>query len=103
MVLALAPIFFASGGFAKPARLARSETAPVLDTRFLTFRLSPQDGSYEILDKQTRVSWRSNPYKPRFGEVTLVVDGQKQKVELGRCEVRQIGRASCRERVCLQV
>jgi len=91
MVLALAPFFFASGGSAKPARPARSESAPVLDTRFLTFRLSPQDGSYEILDKQTRVSWRSNPYKPRFGEATLVVEGQKQQVDLSRCEVRRAG------------
>lgn len=91
VALIFAACSFASAGLAKPLWAVQGESTPVLDTRFLTFHLSPEDGSYEILDKQARASWRSNPYKARFGEATLVVDGQKQQVDLGKCEVRQVG------------
>jgi hypothetical protein len=71
---------------------AESQAAgATIETPFVRFSLSPEDGSYEIADKQTNVTWRSNPYQPRFGEVTLNVGGQPQRVNLGRCEVKRSG------------
>ena len=68
---------------------AESQAAgATIETPFIRFSLSPENGSYEIVDKQTNVTWRSNPYQPRFGEVTLNVGGQPQRVNLGRCEVK---------------
>jgi hypothetical protein len=56
------------------------------DTPSLSVRISPENGRYQILDKTTRVSWRSNPYQARFGQVSLDVDGKEQQADLARCE-----------------
>lgn len=61
-----------------------------LETPALIFRLSSENGSYEILDKQGNITWRSNPYEPRFGQVTLIVDGAKRQVALSRCAVVRV-------------
>ena len=74
-----------------PAKQTRRPThAATLETAFLRFRLSPQNGNYEILDKQTNVTWRSNPYEPRFGQAILNVDGNRQPAKLARCEVKRV-------------
>jgi len=74
---------------AKSKPSPRAESVLTLETPALSFRLSPQDGSYRILDKQTKVIWRSNPYERRFGQATVIVEGKKQPVSLGRCEVKR--------------
>jgi hypothetical protein len=51
---------------AKSKPSPRAESVLTLETPALSFRLSPQDGSYQILDKQTNVTWCSNPYERRF-------------------------------------
>jgi len=99
-MLALCSLLFAlaaAGPVVSPAeasaRAKQSQgmrSAEALDTRFLSFRLSSVDGSYEILDKQAGVTWRSSPYVPRFGEVTLNVGGEKQHVNLDRCDVKPL-------------
>lgn len=61
-----------------------------LETPFLRFRLSPQDGRYEILDKKTQVTWHSNPYRSRFGEAVLNIKGELQPVSLDRCEIQRL-------------
>ncbi len=61
-----------------------------LETPFLRFRLSPQEGRYEILDKKTQVTWYSNPYWPRFGEAVLNLKGKLQAVSLDRCDIRRL-------------
>lgn len=62
-----------------------------LETSFVRFRLSPENGRYEILDKQANVTWRSNPYALRFGDATIRATGQQKRVNLDRCEVRREG------------
>ncbi len=66
--------------------------APAVTTTYLEFRLDPANGRYELVDKQARVTWRSNPFQPRFGEVTVIVDGKSQRCPLAACDVRQVGR-----------
>ncbi len=67
-----------------------SLTRPVvLETPFIRLRLAPSNGSYEIIDKQGNVTWRSNPYLSRFGEVTLNLAGKSKHANLDRCEVQR--------------
>lgn len=65
--------------------------AHVIETPHLRFTISPETGRYEILDKQAGVTWKSNPYRPRFGEVTLTVEGKPKRLDLARCAVQQSG------------
>lgn len=65
--------------------------AVAIETEYYHFQLSPENGSYRIRDKQADVTWRSNPYRPRFGEVTLKVSGKPQRFDLARCDVRLRG------------
>jgi hypothetical protein len=58
------------------------------DTPALKFQISPDDGRYEITDLAGGVTWRSNPYKARFGAVTLNVGGKKQTLDLAKCEIK---------------
>jgi hypothetical protein len=55
------------------------------------FVLSPETGAYEIHDRAGGVTWKSNPYKPRFGQVVLRIDGKAVTADLGRCEMRPAG------------
>jgi hypothetical protein len=57
------------------------------------FVLSPETGAYEIHDRAGGVTWKSNPYKPRFGQVVLRIDGKPVTADLGRCEMRPVGDA----------
>ena len=43
------------------------------------------------MDKRAEVTWRSNPFQPRFGEVTAIVAGKPQRLALAGCEVRSAG------------
>jgi hypothetical protein len=65
--------------------------AIVLKTPHLSFRVDPESGAYEIQDKSGGVVWRSNPRVPRFGEATLTVSGQAQRVDLTQCQVERTG------------
>jgi hypothetical protein len=89
--LILAGVASARQAPAEPKQGPSERIAVTIETPSLSFRLSPENGSYEILDKQGKVAWRSNPYQPRFGEVTLKVDGQKQQANLGRCNIARAG------------
>ena len=88
--LVLASVASAAQASAPAEQTRRSPNVVSLETAFLSLRLSPENGNYEILDKQTNVTWRSNPYEPRFGQVTLNVDGNKQPAKLARCEVKRV-------------
>lgn len=68
----------------------RVHNAVVLETPLLSFHLSPENGRYEIRDEQANVTWRSNPYEPRFGQATVNVDGRKRQANLDRCEVTRV-------------
>ena len=69
----------------------KGRAAPVtLKTSHLLFQISPDTGAYEILDRDGKVTWRSNPYQPRFGEVTLDVEGKSQQAALDRCDVTPV-------------
>jgi len=87
LVLASAPCAAQAPAPATPMQPARGVT---LDTAFLRVRVLAENGSYEILDKQTNVTWRSNPYAPRFGLVVLNLDGNRQPANLDRCEVKRV-------------
>ena len=58
-----------------------------IETPSLRMSLSPEDGRYEILDKQTGVTWRSNPFLARFGEVACSAGGKTQRAPLSPCEL----------------
>ncbi|HET7100481.1 MAG TPA: DUF5696 domain-containing protein [Terriglobia bacterium] len=74
-----------------PKAAAQDDQIPVtLETPFWTFRLWQATGRYELLDKQTRVTWSSNPYQQRFGEVALRVNGKVSPADLSHCEARHI-------------
>ncbi len=67
-------------------------TPPVaLRTSHLVYQISPDTGAYEIADRDGKVTWRSNPYQPRFGEVAVETGGKIQNVSLDRCDVARIG------------
>jgi hypothetical protein len=57
------------------------------ETPFLRLRVAAENGGFEILDKAGQVTWRSNPFHARFGEITLTVSGKQQRVDLSKCEV----------------
>ncbi len=61
-----------------------------IETPALIFRIASENGSYEILDRHANVTWRSNPYEPRFGQATLIVDGAKRQIALSRCAVVRV-------------
>jgi len=62
-----------------------------LETPWLSLSLSAETGSYELEDKQTKVTWRSNPFRQRFGTVSLKVNGKQQEADLGPCDVTRVG------------
>lgn len=70
-----------------------ADAALHLDTRFIRFQISPETGRSEIIDKRAGVTWRSNPLRPRFGEVTVRVDDKPRRVPLGRGIGARVGDA----------
>jgi hypothetical protein len=88
--LVLTSVTSAAQALVPAKQLQRSPNVVTLETAFLRFRLSPENGNYEILDKQTNVTWRSDPYEPRFGQAILNVNGNKQPAKLDRCEVKRV-------------
>jgi hypothetical protein len=64
-----------------------------IETRFFRFTLFGETGRCELLDKRTGVSWPGVTNHPRFGEVTLRVDGKPRRVDLARCAVESEGRS----------
>ncbi|MHB8524326.1 MAG: DUF5696 domain-containing protein [Limisphaerales bacterium] len=70
---------------------ARAAEPVVLETGFFRFTLFPDSGRYELVDKRARTTWRSNPYRARFGEVTFNVAEKTRTADLGRCEVTRRG------------
>jgi len=63
------------------------------ETPYLRFTVSPENGAYEILDKQSGVIWKSNPYQARFGDATFRVEGRSVRASLGACEVKPVAGA----------
>jgi hypothetical protein len=58
-----------------------------LETPAFRFRLAPEDGRWELLDKASGVVWRSNHFVARFGEATCTVGGKARPAVLGACEL----------------
>jgi len=73
-----------------PPRLLPVGNVTTLETPFLRFRLWPETGSYEFEDKQTNVTWRSNPFQRRFGTASFRVNGKQQQAELGPCDAKRV-------------
>ena len=94
-LIALGALSGGTAGFAAVAgpRAGASDDAqnPVtLETPFWAFRLWQATGRYQLLDKQTGVTWRSNPFRKRFGEVALRVNGMVSSADLSSCEARRV-------------
>ena len=70
----------------RPAALTN---AVEIETPVLRFRISPDNGCYEIKDNLGGMSWTSNPVKARFGEVVLNIGGRNQPFDLSRCRIKQ--------------
>jgi len=73
------------------APLAHAASEAVLETDAYRFRMASADGHYEIVDRVSGVTWRSNPWQARFGEATLTRAGSSQQVELSACNLQRHG------------
>jgi hypothetical protein len=69
------------------AKDAVASGSVVLSTENYSFRLSTTNGSYALQDRRAGVIWRSNPFRGRFGEVTLRVNPVVRTVPLSACAV----------------
>jgi hypothetical protein len=78
--VALSVLFAASLSAAEP------QTA-ILETAVFRLTVTPETGGFEIKDLAGGVTWRSNPYHARFGEVSFSFRGQQRSADLGKCEV----------------
>lgn len=63
----------------------------LVETAAFRFHVQPETGRYEVLDKAAGVTWQSNPYQARFGEVVLWTGGKQTRLPLARCEARRAG------------
>ncbi|MGE5609109.1 MAG: DUF5696 domain-containing protein [Bacillota bacterium] len=68
-----------------------SVNAVEIATPGVKFTISPENGQYEMADVAGGVTWQSNPYKARFGDVVVNVDGKQQRLDLGQCQVKSAG------------
>jgi predicted dehydrogenase len=73
---------------ALPVLMSNSRAA-ILETPQVKFEMSSQTGGFEVLDKQAQVSWQSNPYRSRFGEIIFNAEGQHRSAPLDRCEIEK--------------
>jgi len=67
--------------------LAAGPEQVTLETSFLRFQISPENGRFEIGDNSGGVTWQSNPYQARFGEITWTAEGKQRRADLGRCQI----------------
>jgi len=70
-----------------------------LESQDLKFEIS-KNGSYKVIDKQTNMIWRSNPYIPRFGSATIRTEGRIHYLSLDNLEISKIDgeiRLICKE------
>jgi hypothetical protein len=65
--------------------------AAMIENSALRLLLAPESGQYEIQEKRGQAVWRSNPYRARFGEVLVKVDGQSRHFDLAGCDVHAAG------------
>lgn len=63
-----------------------------LATPSFRFVLSPADGSFQLADARSDVSWRSSPFRAHFGEAVVRIDGRPRRWELAGCEVSSTGK-----------
>ena len=80
----------AAAGRGQTTSSSRPTGGESIETPALRFSISPRNGQYEILDKQSKVEWDSNPFHQRLGEVTLNAAGQKPSFSLDRPEIRRV-------------
>jgi len=62
----------------------------VLATSGFRFQCNPESGSYQICDRETGQIWQSNPYRLRFGEMTVWIAGKQQHLDLSRCQAETV-------------
>ena len=72
-----------------------------IESEFVKFSISPENGCYYFLDKQSGVEWNSNPYAERMGEVTMRIDGESQRFPLRSFRANQ-ARQTIRLSYCQQ-
>jgi hypothetical protein len=68
-----------------------AQDAAEFETPHVRFRISTPAGRWEVLDKNAGVTWRSTPWHPRFGDVTLQAAGRPKRLPLERPDVRRVG------------
>lgn len=66
----------------------------VLETAALRMLINPTNGQYCIVEKNSGMVWNSNPWKARFGEVVLKVDGESRSVDLTNCAIEPKSKTS---------
>jgi len=72
----------------KKAAGLRVNNPVVLESEFIKFSIST-NGVFEILDKQSGVSWHSNPSREGLGSAVINVKGKKQYLELSKFTVTE--------------
>ena len=80
----------AVGGPGQNTSSPRATGEESIETPYIRFSISPRNGQYEIVDKQSNALWNSNPFHERLGEITLNAAGQKHSVSLDRSEIRRV-------------
>lgn len=71
-----------------------------IESEFIRFSISSKNGCYYFLDKQSNVTWHSNPFEDRMGEASIRVDGESQQIPLRDFQAHQEDksiRLSCRQ------
>jgi hypothetical protein len=71
-------------------RASAANTPPfTLANDAIELRLWPDDGRFEINDRSGGVTWSSNPFQGRFGQLTFIAEGKKQQANLEKCDIRR--------------
>ena len=60
-----------------------------IESEFVKFAISPENGCYYFLDKQSDVTWYSNPYTERMGEAVIKVGENSHRIPLCNLQARQ--------------
>src|SRR5579862_1971552 len=72
------------------AHRARSgEAVAPLESQKIKFTLHAENGAFELLDKSSKVTWRSARDAKGFGEVALDQNGKTVRLPLAQCELEQ--------------
>ncbi len=63
-----------------------------IESEFVKFSVSPENGCYYFLDKQSDTVWHSNPYAERMGQVMVRIGDESQGLPLRNLKAHKAGK-----------